>query len=108
MSSIKGKVPSSVQLEEMNALTDAIRNAKSSADLIPNFKLHERLISQFTGFIPIQDSLFPDFQGVVKSLGAWGGDFIFAISPFGPVYTKAYFKQKGYNTQFSFDELIYI
>jgi mevalonate kinase len=105
--SIKDNVPSSVQLEEMNALTETILNAKSSADLIPNFKLHERLISQFTGFIPIQDSLFPDFQGVVKSLGAWGGDFIFAISPLGPEYTKSYFGQKGYTTQFSFDQLIY-
>ena len=25
-----------------------------------------------------QDLYFPDFKGVIKSLGAWGGDFVLA------------------------------
>jgi hypothetical protein len=41
----------------------------------------------------IQEALFPDFEGVIKSLGAWGGDFVLAVSKENPT---DYFTEKGY------------
>ncbi len=38
--------------------------------------LHEKLISKAIGISPIQERLFSDYKGVIKSLGAWGGDFV--------------------------------
>ncbi len=38
---------------------------------------------------------FPDFEGVLKSMGAWGGDFFMALHP-DPNYTKAFFAERGY------------
>lgn len=37
---------------------------------------HERLISDALGLPRAQDLFFPHFKGVIKSLGAWGGDFV--------------------------------
>ena len=41
----------------------------------------------------IKEQLFSDFNGVIKSLGAWGGDFIMVLSKDDP---KKYFIEKGY------------
>ncbi len=51
----------------------------------------------------IKEKTFPDFNGVVKSLGAWGGDFVMVISKENP---KTYFKDKGYETILTYDEMI--
>ena len=39
---------------------------------------HERLLSQTLGRPTVKEVLFPDFKGTIKSLGAWGGDFVLA------------------------------
>ena len=52
----------------------------------------------------IKDKLFNDFNGEIKSLGAWGGDFILASS--NESETETYFKNKGFNFIVEFDKLI--
>jgi hypothetical protein len=47
--------------------------------------------------------LFDDFRGVIKSLGAWGGDFVLAISKDNPT---AYFKERGYEVVIPYSEMI--
>jgi hypothetical protein len=47
--------------------------------------------------------LFPDFNGVIKSLGAWGGDFVMAIAAENP---SDYFVSKGYKTIVPYTEMI--
>ena len=65
----------------------------------------ENIISEVLQTPAIQKRLFTDYdKGVIKSLGAWGGDFIL-------VTTKNktdldYFREKGYNTILSYDEMI--
>ncbi len=66
-------------------------------------KEHERLISSIIGLPTVQEKLFPDYFGTIKSLGAWGGDFILAT---GNENTPAYFKEKGYTTILSYSEMI--
>jgi hypothetical protein len=51
----------------------------------------------------IKESLFPDFNGVIKSLGAWGGDFVMVIATENP---SDYFISKGYQTIIRYDEMI--
>jgi hypothetical protein len=46
---------------------------------------------------------FSDFKGEIKSLGAWGGDFVMVISESDPT---AYFSEKGFTTVISYDEMI--
>ncbi|SHJ42055.1 Mevalonate kinase [Tangfeifania diversioriginum] len=67
---------------------------------------HEKIISGIIDEQSIQDKYFSDFNGVVKSLGAWGGDFFLAASSMNEAATKNYFKRKGLQTIFTWNELI--
>lgn len=60
---------------------------------------HERIISKTIGLTTIKESLFKDYPGAVKSLGAWGGDFVLAT---GNEDNKDYFRGKGFETIISF------
>ena len=51
----------------------------------------------------VKEALFPDFKGIVKSLGAWGGDFVLVISNDNP---KAYFNSKGYEIIIPYSKMI--
>ena len=64
---------------------------------------HEILLSEVLETITIKEQLFSDFEGVIKSLGAWGGDFIMVISLKNP---KNYFSEKGYSLILGFDEVV--
>ena len=100
---LKDKKPSKQQLEQMDALTQAVLSAADVKDFQKQLKAHETLVGNFLGQPPLQETHFADFNGTVKSLGAWGGDFFLAVGTAG---TPAYFKSKGYSTCFSYNDLI--
>ena len=64
---------------------------------------HEAIIADIVKLEPVITSLFSDFPGSIKSLGAWGGDFVMVASPEDPTN---YFKQKGYHTILSYQDMI--
>jgi hypothetical protein len=47
--------------------------------------------------------LFPDYSRAIKSLGAWGGDFVLATGNFNEM---DYFKQKGFHTIISYHKMV--
>lgn len=67
---------------------------------------HERIVSETLGMPPVQIEYFPDFPGQIKSLGAWGGDFIWALSEESEEKVKAYFNERGYHTVIPYGEMI--
>ena len=67
---------------------------------------HERLLSGYLEKPRIQETLFQDFDGVVKSLGAWGGDFAMAFSANPAVDVEKYFYGKGLDVIFPFHEMV--
>lgn len=64
---------------------------------------HEAIIASLINTMPIQKRLFNDYPGTIKSLGAWGGDFILAC---GAANTPDYFAHKGYKTCLTYQSLI--
>jgi len=86
-----------------NKITDAIINAKTIKEFALAVEKHEIHMSDILEIRTIKEVAFPDFKGVVKSLGAWGGDFVMAISKENP---KDYFVSKGYETILTYDEMI--
>ncbi|AUC18843.1 GYDIA family GHMP kinase [Polaribacter reichenbachii] len=64
---------------------------------------HEQIISSIIKLKPVKEQLFSDYFGEIKSLGAWGGDFVMAT---GNEKTKAYFNNKGFNTILTYSEMI--
>lgn len=64
---------------------------------------HESLISKQIKQRPIKQDLFSDFEGGIKSLGAWGGDFILVSSKENP---KSYFGNKGFKTIIPYGDMV--
>ncbi|THH39832.1 GYDIA family GHMP kinase [Neolewinella litorea] len=67
---------------------------------------YERLIADELGLTPVQEEHFRDFDGTVKSLGAWGGDFVWAISEAPLENTRAYFNERGYPTVIPYNDMV--
>ncbi len=67
---------------------------------------HEEIMSGILDIPKIKDLHFSDFPGSIKSLGAWGGDFLLASSEIGFNQIKPYFSKKGLDIVFSFDHLV--
>lgn len=64
---------------------------------------HEELLKTILEEQTVQERLFPDFLGVIKSLGAWGGDFVLVASETNPT---SYFQAKGYHTVVPYTDMI--
>jgi hypothetical protein len=66
---------------------------------------HEEIVGKAIHQIPVREKYFNDFRGSVKSLGAWGGDFILAASSGSEEYVRNYFLKKGLSILFSYDDI---
>lgn len=86
----------SLKLLEVNSLN-------SFEQLLTN---HEAIIAKALKMPTIRDVYFPDFWGTVKSLGAWGGDFVLATSEKSEDQTRKYFAEKGFSVIFPFREMV--
>lgn len=92
-------------LHKISDLSTALIKIRTLSELKDILLEHERLVGEYLGREPLGKS-FDDFPGVVKSSGAWGGDFFIAVSEVPEADTKKYFQQKGYKTMFSYKDLI--
>ena len=91
------------EIKDVSAITVEFSKAKSSKDLDKIIIEHERIISSIIKLKPVKNNLFPDYFGQVKSLGAWGGDFVLVT---GNEDTPKYFKQKGFETILPYNKMI--
>jgi mevalonate kinase len=96
--------------ETLIALISNITTQMISCELLSEFvkliEMHEDLVSDIIQSPKVKQGLFPDFDGAVKSLGAWGGDFVMVASANSFQDVKNYFNQKGFNTVLSFKSMI--
>lgn len=64
---------------------------------------HEEILSKVLEVPTVKSNLFPDYPGAIKSLGAWGGDFVMVT---GTEKEMAYFESKGYKTIIPFSKMM--
>lgn len=94
----------SKEIKRISEISDEFLEAESIENFNKLIVEHEQIISNIIKLQPVKDKLFSDYErGEIKSLGAWGGDFVLAT---GNQDTPAYFKEKGYNTILTFEEMI--
>jgi hypothetical protein len=67
---------------------------------------HEEIISELLSMPPVGES-FPDFPGQLKSLGAWGGDFLMALSKSHEEEVRSYFTSKEMPVVFTYNQLAF-
>jgi len=89
----------------LSHLTERLVLSQTIADFCDIIDTHERTLAAYLGLPTVKEQLFADYRGSVKSLGAWGGDFLLAISACED--TPAYFAAKGYQTCVPYSEMIY-
>lgn len=65
---------------------------------------HESIIATAIQIKPVKQHYFGDFNGEIKSLGAWGGDFIMVTGTKN--YVERYFKNRGFNTILPYNKMV--
>ncbi len=90
-------------IESITTITQKVLEATTLDTFIQLLQEHENLMSSILLLPTIKQSLFPDFDGGIKSLGAWGGDFILVASETDP---RNYFIDKGFTTILGYEEMI--
>ncbi|WP_426431395.1 GYDIA family GHMP kinase [Winogradskyella sp. HB-48] len=90
-------------LNSINDITEEIITAKSLSIFEQLIDKHENIISELLNQEPVKSKFFTDYDGSIKSLGAWGGDFILVTSENNP---SAYFKSKGLETVIPYSEMV--
>ncbi len=93
-------------LEMVSQLTRQFMEANTLAELDAVIFAHEQLISETLMLPRAKDLYFPDFWGEVKSLGAWGGDFVLVTSERSEAETRAYFRGKGMEVFMGWEEMV--
>ena len=89
-------------LPKINAITKKMAKTQKPIVFEQLIHAHELLLSNVLGIAPVKEQ-FPDYFGSIKSLGAWGGDFILAT---GNEKTPDYFKARGFDTVLPYGEMI--
>jgi len=90
-------------ISTINSISYEAIDCKEAKEFAKLMEHHEIILSDVLEKKTVQESLFSDFKGVVKSLGAWGGDFVMVISKENPI---SYFIEKGYSTILSYEDMV--
>jgi mevalonate kinase len=93
-------------IEKVNLIAEEIIKCKDLNQFEDLIVEHENIIASATSQEPIHQSIFSAYsQGKIKSLGAWGGDFILVTSKNNDL---SFFRNKGYKTILKLSDLVYI
>ena len=92
-------------IEAISEISRAVPKCQTLDEFAMLMQCHERIIARCIGQEPVQKR-FPGFEGVLKSLGAWGGDFILAATEWDKSQVEAYFKKKGLEVVFGYKEMV--
>ena len=90
-----------LNFSELNIITNTLLQRSTLEVFESLITEHENLIGKLIQQAPLKTTHFSDYNGAIKSLGAWGGDFFLASGN-----EQQYFKDKGYNTIIPFKEMV--
>lgn len=99
----RAKEKSQQLIDEFSELTMKIYQAETLAEFSRLMEIHEKKLSDFLQTKTAKALHFADCPAFIKSLGAWGGDFVMSQKFEG---WQHYFSAKGFKTIFEWDELI--
>ncbi len=92
-------------IRKISALSGKMAVTQSLPEFMEAMEQHEKITAAYLHRTPVQADFFPDFPGSVKSLGAWGGDFLMAAADRTQEEIIRYFHHKGYRTIIPFPEM---
>lgn len=92
-------------VDAVSAISEALPNITTLNDFRRFIDVHEDILAHCLDREPVKTQ-YPDFEGSLKSLGAWGGDFILAATEWTHEQVTDYFKHKGLDTVFNYHDII--
>ncbi len=90
-------------IQQISAISKKLLLCNSLSEFEQLMDLHEAIISEIIDLPTVKEQFFSDYSGTIKSLGAWGGDFILVM---GNENDMDYFRRKGYGTIIPFKKMI--
>jgi len=91
---------------EFSFFTKKILECKAFSKFEKLLEQHENLVSITLNLQKVKNLYFDDYWGSVKSLGAWGGDFVLVTSNRSETETRKYFNDKGFEVFIKYEEMI--
>ncbi|MCG8339881.1 MAG: GYDIA family GHMP kinase [Cytophagales bacterium] len=93
-------------IKTISTLTQEIVSTPKLDDFNYFIKEHELILAKILKRKNVKEAHFSDYPGEIKSLGAWGGDFILATTSSSLVAVSSYFKKKGLHTVIPYKDMI--
>ena len=97
----RGNIDKTIQ--KIDRITNSVIHATEPKEFALALQQHEIEMSSVLELQTVQEVLFSDFNGIIKSLGAWGGDFVLVISKENPTN---YFLERGFNVVIPYRDMI--
>lgn len=98
----KKKIKSS-EIKEISIISEKLIQCRDLEEFENLLELHEAILSILLKIPKVKEKFFPNYQGAIKSLGAWGGDFSLVSYREG---MRCYFLEKGFPLLIPFEEMI--
>jgi len=99
----KSKPKDTILVNEISNITIEIAKSTNIKEFELLVNQHENIVSKFLQLPKVKEVYFSDYKGSVKSLGAWGGDFV-AITKTDNY--NEYFESKGFSVMYDYNKLI--
>ena len=94
------------EIERISEITEELTSTHDLDEFEFFIDEHEQIMSRILGVPTVKKTTFGDFKGAVKSLGAWGGDFVMMSWQNEKKEFIDYLAKKGLKTVFGFDEIV--
>jgi mevalonate kinase len=91
-------------VSQVNDLTENVLNANSVGQFVEALESHEQLLSKTLGYDTIKSQWFPNINGTIKSLGAWGGDFVLFVGEKSEIEK---IKDLGFSTILKWEDMVF-
>ncbi len=93
-------------IKDISFLTEHLIDAITVNEFQKLMDQHEKIISKAIDLPLVSHTHFVGFSGAVKSLGAWGGDFVMLCSSESPEYVFEYCQNKGLKQVVKYSDMI--
>lgn len=103
---LDGNLVNQEQLDRVSKLSKGMLNSIDEQEFDFIVEDHEKMLSELLMQDCVKDKYFSDFKGTIKSLGAWGGDFVMVRSNMDKIDIQSYFYKKGLTNIFSWKDII--
>ena len=94
-------------IKRISEISQDVTLSKNLSQFEDLMREHEQLLAVYLKRSSVQSAMFSDYSdGVVKSLGAWGGDFVMMTCSHGKKIPEEYLRNKSLSICFAYEEIV--